>query len=260
MAQKLSLKFNQSNFSDLVSKLKDLTGIEDVIKIKFDSDYMLLYSVLSNEQQVAALKTYAVKTKDYIDNFTNEETFDFIITSASKFVKNIQFFNTQSPIKFDIIYKPLPEDDTTMHIRSAQLSNGKLKISCIGGEEYKIREVNKSFIDIRLNPKNSRWSFKVSNQDFSDIKKLSSINSEEKTFNINVQDGKVTFNETSKWELEVDTITSKNQHLIFGKKYLSNINCDDEFVNFNIFDTFILIKDKESNLMLSFEQNFDIED
>jgi hypothetical protein len=260
MAQKLSLKFNQSKFSDLVSKLKDLTGIEDVIKIKFDSNHMILYSVLSNEQQVAALKAYMVSTKDYIDNFSNEETFDFIITSASKFVKNIQFFNTENQIKFDIIYKPLPEDDNLMHIRSAQLSNGKLKISCVGGEQFKIREVNKNFIDTRLNPKNCRWSFKVSSSDFSDVKKLSSINSEEKTLNINVQDGKVTFNEISKWELEVDTIKSSNQHLVFGKKYLSNINLDDEFVNFNIFDTFILVKDKESNLMLSFEQNFDTED
>jgi len=105
MAQKLSLKFNQSNFSDLLGKLKDLTGIEDTIKIRFDKDHMLLYSVLSNEQQVAALKTYLLPTQDYLIGFKEEETFDFIITPASKFVKNIQFFNTDAQIKFDFIYK-----------------------------------------------------------------------------------------------------------------------------------------------------------
>jgi len=260
MAQKLSLKFNQSNFSDLLGKLKDLTGIEDTIKIRFDKDHMLLYSVLSNEQQVAALKTYLLPTQDYLIGFKEEETFDFIITPASKFVKNIQFFNTDAQIKFDFIYKPLPEDDTTMHVRSAQLSNGKLKISCIGGEEYKIREVTKKFIDLRLNPKNSKWSFKVSNSDFSDVKKLSSINSEDKIININVENGVVTFNETSKWELEVDKIQTKNQHLVFGKKYLSNINCDEEFIQFNIFETFIHVRENDSNLMLSFEQDFSTED
>lgn len=260
MAQKLSLKFNQSNFQDLISKMKDLTGIEDVIKMRFDKDHLLVYSVLSNEQQVAALKTYLLPTQEYLIGFKEEETFDFIVTSATKFVKNIQFFNTDTQIKFDLIYKPLPEDDTTMHIRSAQLSNGKLKISCIGGEEYKIREVNKKFIETRLNPKNSKWSFKISSNDFTDVKKLSNINSEDRIININVTDGKVTFNETSKWELEVDSINSKNQHLIFGKKYLSNINCDEEFIQFNIFETFIHVRDKDSNLMLSFEQNFDLED
>jgi hypothetical protein len=80
------------------------------------------------------------------------------------------------------------------------------------------------------------------------------------TIKDNASNAEVTYNEISKWELEVDTIKSSNQHLVFGKKYLSNINLDDEFVNFNIFDTFILVKDKESNLMLSFEQNFDTED
>jgi hypothetical protein len=260
MAQKLSLKFVQSRFTDLISKLKDLTGIEDVIKIKFDKDNMILYSVLQNEQQVSAMKTYVVNTNDYLQGFSGDETIDFVITSAPKFVKNIQFFNTDKDIKFDLIYKPVPEEDNLMHVRSAQLSNGKLKISVIGGEQYKVRQVTKSFIDTRLNPKNSKWSFKVSNQDFSDIKKLSNINSEDRIINITVQDGKVTFNETSKWELEVDSIQSKNQHLMFGKKYLSNINCEDETITFNIFETFILVREKDSNLMLSFEQDFTNED
>ena len=260
MAQKLSLKFNQSKFSDLISKLKDLTGIEDVIKIKFDRDNMVLYSVLQNEQQVSAMKTYVVKTNDYLQGFDSDETIDFVVTSAPKFVKNIQFFNTEKDIKLDIIYKPVPEEDNLMHVRSAQLSNGKLKISVIGGEQYKVRQITKSFIDTRLNPKNSKWSFKVSNQDFSDIKKLSNINSEDRIINITVQDGKVTFNETSKWELEVDSIESKSQHLIFGKKYLSNINCEDETITFHIFETFILVREKDSSLMLSFEQDFSTED
>jgi hypothetical protein len=260
MAQKISLKFVQSNFTDLLTKLKDLTGIEDIIKIKFDKDNMILYSVLQNEQQVSAMKTYVINTQDYIQGFTTDETIDFVITSAPKFVKNIQFFNTDKDIKLDLIYKPVPEEDNLMHVRSAQLSNGKLKISVIGGEQYKVRQITKSFIETRLNPKNSKWSFKVSNEDFSDIKKLSNINSEDRIINITVQDGKVTFNETSKWELEVDTIQSKNQHLMFGKKYLSNINCEDDLITFNIFETFILVREKDSNLMLSFEQDFTNED
>ena len=103
MAQKLSLKFNQSNFSDLVSKLKDLTGIEDVVKMKFDNENMVLYSVLSNEQQVAAMKTYVVKTQDYLEGFQSDETIDFIVTSATKFVKNIQFqYRKTYQVRFDL--------------------------------------------------------------------------------------------------------------------------------------------------------------
>jgi hypothetical protein len=259
MATKLSLKFNKANFSDFVSKIKDLTNIEDTVKLKIEQDKILMYSMLSNDVSVLTLKSYLVNTSDYIDNFDKEETYDFIITSAAKFVKNLAFFNSDSPIKVDIMSKPLPEDDNIMHVRAAQFSNGKLKISCIGGEEHKIRDINSTTLESRLNPKNSRWGFKISKEDFADVKKLCSINNEDRILNISVTDGKVTMNETAKWELEIDTIDSRSTNLIFGKKYLSNVNADNDYINFSIFDTFILVKDENSNLMLSFEQNFENE-
>ena len=259
MATKLSLKFNKSNFTDFVSKLQDLTNIEDVVKIKIEQDIILMYSMLSNDVSVLALKSYLLKTSDYIENFDREETFDFIITSATKFVKNLKFFNTDKPIKLDIVSKPLPEDETVMHVRAAQFSDGRLKISCVGGEEFKIRDINSTTLESRLDTKNSKWGFKISKEDFTDVKKLCSINSEDRILNISVSDGKVTMNETSKWELEIDTIDPRNTNLIFGKKYLSNVNADQDYINFSIFETFILVKDDNSNLMLSFEQNFENE-
>jgi hypothetical protein len=71
-----------------------------------------------------------------------------------------------------------------------------------------------------------------------------------------LQSGKVFFSELSKWELEVDEISHKNEQIVFQKKYLSNINDDKETITFTIFETFILVKDENSNLMLSFEQDF----
>jgi hypothetical protein len=100
----------------------------------------------------------------------------------------------------------------------------------------------------------------MSNEDFSNVKKLSSINNEDKIFNITVQNGKVSISELAKWELEVDEISQKNEQLVFSKKYLSNINDGKEFVYFTVFETFILIKDEDSNLMLSFEQDFSDQD
>lgn len=69
--------------------------------------------------------------------------------------------------------------------------------------------------------------------------------------------GKVTMNEPSKWELEIDGIEHKNEQLIFNKKYLSNINESNDYIQFIVFETFILVKEDNSNLMLSFETNFD---
>lgn len=260
MASKLSLKFNKNNFTDFVTKLQDLTNIEDVIKLKIDKEQILMYSMLGNESAVLALKSYLVDTKDYLENFEKEEVFDFIITSATKFVKNLKLFNSDLPIKFDIIYKPLPDDDSTMHIRSSQISCGKLKISCVGGEEFKVRDIGKTQLESRLNPKNSKWEFQVSQSDFADVRKLCGINNESVILNINVIDGVVTMNENSKWDLEVDTIPSRNTNIIFGKKYLSNIPVNNKFIKFSVFETFILVKDENSNLMISFEQTFEESD
>ena len=54
---------------------------------------------------------------------------------------------------------------------------------------------------------------------------------------------------------------SKSATLMLNKKFLSCINDEMEFVEFNIFEHFMLIKDGDiSNLMLSFEQTFDEDD
>lgn len=257
MSSKLSLKLNKEKFTDLVTKLQDLTNIEDTIKIKIERDTTLIYTMLTNEVSVLALKNYTIKTSEYFDNFDRDEMFDFVIISASKFVKNLKFFNTANPIKLDLIYKPLPDDENIMHIRSAQFSNGKLKISCVGGEQYKIKDIRKEILEQRLNLKNSKWNFKISSTDFSDVKKLSSIHNEERILNINVTNGTVTMSENSKWELEIDKIDSPNTNLVFVKKYLSNIDSSKEEIKFHIFETFILIKEDNSNLMLSFEQDFE---
>lgn len=256
---KFSLKVKSSNFTDFVNKLQDLSQIDDTIKIKLESEKTLIYSMISNDVSVLALKSYTLNTKDYFENFNKEETVDFIITSSGKFVKNLKFFNTEKAIKLDLVCKPMPENDSILQVRSAQFSNEKLKISCIGGEQYKIRDINLNVLSTRLNPKSSKWNFKISRTDFSDVKKLSSINSEDKTLYINVNSNKVTMSEPSKWELEIDEINHKNEQLIFNKKYLSNINDNNEVIYFTIFESFILIKDDISNLMLSFETDFDTE-
>jgi hypothetical protein len=72
-----------------------------------------------------------------------------------------------------------------------------------------------------------------------------------------VRDNKVYISEMGRWEIEVDDMEYKNCNLIFGKKYLSNINTENEYINFSVFESFILIKTDESNFMMSFEQTFE---
>ena len=137
-----------------------------------------------------------------------------------------------------------------MHIK-----NDKFKIQIQSGENSEIRDIDKSSLSKRLDINNKKWSFNISNSDFIDIKKLSSINSEGKVIHINLHSNKVFLSEPAVWELEIDSVKYENKHLIFNKTFLSSIN-DDSNIEFNIFDNFILLQNDNSNFMMSFEQDF----
>lgn len=261
MSKKLSINLNKRYFPDFINKIQDLSNINDVVKLKIESDRVLMYSMKANESAVLALKSYILPTVNYFDNFDEDTTFDFIIVNTPKFIKSLKFFDIDTQIKMDIIYKKHHDNEDIMQIRSAQFSNGKLKISIVAGEDDKIRDLNADLIEARTDVDNANFNFQISKQDFNDVKKLSAIDSEDKILNIEIDKGKITANEPAKWELQLGEIDEEiDSKIVFNKKYLSNINADPEFIDLYMFDTFILVKDAISNLMLSFEQTFDDDD
>jgi hypothetical protein len=256
MANKVKFKINSDKFVDFISKLDDLTKIEDTIKLKIDNDNILMYSMMSSGQTMLAFKNYIVNTRDYLEYGDDlEYSIDIIIANAKKFVKNLNFIKDSDKITFEISYKESPDDDTIMNGRSLQIVGGKLKVNWIAGEHYEMRDINKGALAQRLNLKNRKWHFNINKSEFSDVKKLSSINSE-RIINIGVLEGKVTLSERASWELEIESIDDdRNASLMLNKKFLSCINEMDN-IEFSIFETFMLVRDDNSNLMLSFEQDF----
>ena len=74
-----------------------------------------------------------------------------------------------------------------------------------------------------------------------------------------IKNKKLFFLENNKWEIEIGEIDRPNMYLIFAKKYLSNIN-EEGVIPFYIYSSFLLIKSDNSNLMISYEQDFNAED
>lgn len=261
MSKKLSIKLNKRYFPDFIAKVQDLSNINDVVKIKIEREKVLLYATKSNEHTTLALKSYALPTSNYFDDFDEDACFDFIIINSPKFIKSLKFFDIDIQVKMDIIYKPHHEKDDIMLVRSAQFNNGKLKISAIGGEESNVIDLNVNTIEDKTDIDCSNWKFQVAKQDFLDIKRLCSIDSDSKILSFLVEKGNITAEEPSKWELQLGKLEENlNAKIVFNKKYLSNINSDMDMIDFYMFDTFILVKDNISNLMLSFEQDFSDQD
>lgn len=255
MANKIKFKFNPLNLGDFITKIDDLSKIDDTIKLKIDSDNILMYSMLGGNV-LLAFKNFLIKTSDYLENSEFENQIDLIIPNAKKFVKNLSFIKDQSSVSLEISYKESPDNDELFLGRSFQVISGKFKVNWLAGEHYEMRDIDKNSLNTRLDLRNKKWSFSIKNEDFVDIKKLSSINSE-RVISISVIKGNVVVSEKSAWELEIDDLDDdRNASLILNKRFLGCINDKMTNVEFHIFDTFMLVKDHESNLMLSFEQDF----
>ena len=254
MANKIKFQIKPDKISEFIETLEELTRIEDTIKLKIDSDNILMYSILGGNIMLA-FKNYLMNTSDYFIGSEFDFTLDVIIVNAKKFVKNLNFLMSSDKVTIEFAYKESPDDDDIMHARSIQVVGGKLKVNWLAGEHYQLRDINKASLKTNLNIKNRKWSFKISKSDFSDVKKLSNINSD-RIINITIDSGRVLFSEQSAWELEIDSIEDdKNSNLMINKKFLSCIR-DDKDIEFSIFDNFMLIQEENSNLMLSFEQDF----
>jgi hypothetical protein len=262
---KLKFQFNKEYYSEFVNKLQDLSHISDVIKLKIDGDFILAYSLVASESAVLCLKSYNLSTSKYLIGWDDTQTFDFVISSSSRFCKNLKFFETFDVIKCEIHFKPSYEDREVMHIRAMVISTpaikgDRLKITLVGSELSRIRDINRSILAARMNPKLTKWSFKLQPDDLTTIKRMSSINSEDRIISINVSDGLVYFSEDGKWDIQVGESSTSNTKVTFAKKYLSNIITESGEIDIKIFETFILVSDKDSTLLLSFETDFNSED
>ena len=252
--QKVKFSINVDKFPDLLSKIEDLTRIDDVVKFKIDSDNIFIYSLVG-DSAILAFKNYVLNTSDYF-RFADSLsiTLEIIITSSKKFVRSLSFLKGDK-ISAEISYKESDEGDIG-HCRGLMFSDGKLKIKLEPGESSVVRDITKTQLDTRLSLKNRKWAFSLDKEEFSDVKRLSSINSDGKVLHLDLTDNKVVLSELNTWELEVSNSEYKNSSLVFNKTFLSSIN-DSDVIEFNVFETFILIKDDISNLMISFETSFE---
>lgn len=257
---KLGFVFSPEKFSDFLKKLKDLASIDECIKIKIDKEMIFMYSIKSDPSSAAmvALKSFTLNTADYIQ-FNEDYTLDYVISNSPKLIKSLNIFmigdEITDSVKLDIVFN---KDAEAMHVRSGIFTSGKLKISCIGSELFKIRDVSHETLESRLDPDYSQWNFVVNKSELVSIKKLSSIyTTESSVIEVTSIDGTVTFNEGARWELDIAQSEDKEYHkLTFIKKYLSNIDENKGDIIFYVYDTFILVKDDISNLMLSYEQSW----
>lgn len=242
--KKIEFDINIDNFKNILDILKDLTKIDDVIKIKFDKDEVLFYSRNGIGQNIHAFKSFILPLNDFIitDNIPN---IDFVIINAKKFVSNLTIFTNKENIKGIIKY-----DEDTNIAETFTLFEDKLKINFISGDYKIIKDITKYDIRSKMDPQLSNFSFNLEYSVLNEIKKLTRLNASETT-NLEVKDGTVYFTEP-RWKYDIDNINTDDCFYSFQSKYLKSINIDG-VITVNVFDHFLLFKEDDVVLMIGFE-------
>lgn len=253
---KIEFIINNNTISNFIAILADITKISDNIRIKIDPINILLYGLVG-ETAIIAFKSHLLNTKDFLDtkNEFNDFELDFVLLGGKKFTKNLAFFEYKEKTKLILQFRDNPENENIKNVKTLTVSDSTLKITTIGDQPNRLREINKAVLQQRFNPKSANWSFTLNCDALDRIKKISN-NSGERVISANIKGGEVYFSESSKWSLLVGkTEHTENVDINFDNSYIHNINSKNDTVDFHVFDTTILFKENEnSNLLVSFEQ------
>lgn len=254
----IKIDFKRENFGVFINKIKDLNKIKDSIRFKITNEYIFMYSTLGDNVMLA-FKNHLLKTSDFLDlKKPLDFEIDFILSNCSKLVKNLDFI--QNSDKITLSFREEESEDTNvMTTRGIIIKGSDLKITWVTSELYEIRNIPKDFLDSGLDLSNRNWYIEIPVEKFEKIEKLSNINSD-KIINFDVIGGQVNVYETSAWSMDLGEIEKQNTNFIFNKRFFKCINEYSSVVTFHLFDSFILIKNNDSNLMLSYEQDFTEDD
>jgi len=239
-------EFNRQHIESIIEALKDLSKIDPMIKMKLDADDVLFYSKAGKDNNIHALKSFKFSTNDFIiaDDII---TIDFIILNGPNFVKNLELFiSKDTPIMGKLLYKEKDKVAGMFYI-----TNGKLKLSFVTGDYRQIKDLTKGDIENKMNPDAANFNFTLTNDQFTEIKKLITLNKAE-TISLRVKKGKLEFFD-NRWSLYIcDLSDVDDETWAFTNKYLKSITPSDE-IKIHMFDQFLLFKEDNIALMIGLE-------
>jgi hypothetical protein len=242
----------QDQLSFFLEKVHDLLSIDDEILIKIDNENILLYSIVGEKMSVNAFKSFIFKTTEV---FTFESTLPkeirFIITNGSKFESILKnYLDYQEDIECQF----LMNDDTYADNLKLKDVKGKLKLSINGGD---VRGMNTT-IDIdkiknTLNKDNIDFKFILDKNSYTKIKKIASIDTENDILTLDINDKGLTIGEGVSWNLKICDIEHEDLSITFPKKYFKSITFTEEQIDIFVFETFLLIDNKNTSLLIALE-------
>jgi len=244
--KEFQFEFNRQHLESIIDALKDLAKINPMIKMKMDKDDVLFYSKAGPDNSVHALKAFKFPIRDFIiaDEYI---VMDYIMVNGPNFVKNMELFLTKdTEILGKMTYREKDKIASVFY-----LTDGKLKFNFVTGDYRQIKDITKGDIENKMDPENANFNFIISNEQFTEIKKLIALNKAE-TISLRIKKGKLEFFDKH-WSSHICNLpTVPDETWSFTNKYLKSITPSDE-IKIHMFDQFLLFKEDNISLMIGLE-------
>ena len=247
ISYKFTMSIEQMDF--FLDKVHDLLSIDNEILLKINKDKTLLYSIVGEKMSVNAFKSFIYNTNElFTFDDELEKEIRFIITKGSKFenvLKNYMDYDENIKCEFFM------NDDT--YADNFKLSNSKLNLNIGGGD---IRGMNTTIdiekINSTLNKDNIDFQFILDKNSYAKIKKIGAIDNENDILYLHIKDNKISIGEGG-WDLKIDEVEHEDLSISFPKKYFKSITFTEDTINIYVFDTFLLVDNKNTNLLIALE-------
>jgi hypothetical protein len=259
--KELMFKIAPEKLDKLIGVIKDLSGIDDTALFKINSRNILIYSMVGEGNSINAFKSYIFETVDIFNHNEFEIEINYIAKNIKSFARNLATLKSltgDEEISCRIQFELLGDK---YYCSNITFKNIKLKLEFHGGDPLSINTtISIDKIKDTVDIDNAEFSFNLKAEDFVSIKRLSTPDVENDVYYMNTylkdQQNVVSLGEST-WNLLLDNIDYDNQRtLSFPKKYFKTIVISEESAKIYVFDSFLMVSNKNSDFLISTEMGY----
>lgn len=259
MAKLKELSFNISidKLEHLIGTLKDLSSIDNKSIFKINNKNTLIYTKVGEGNTINAFKSFVYDTKELLGINDFDDEINYIFNDTKEMYRKLQILlSFGDDVNGKFYYDEL--GDSYYAERMLVKSGSKLKLNFYGGDPMAINsKISVEIIKETMNVDDSNFNFKLSSDDFANIKRLATSDSMSDIFYMNTleKDGKwiVSIGESG-WDLKVAEIEYEYQlTLAFPKKYFKSITMSEDHSLIYVFDNKLMITTDNSDMLISTE-------
>jgi len=243
----IDIDISKQELINFLEKVKELNKVSEYHRVKFSPEHTIVYSKDGENDKVNKIRVYLLKEKLF-KKFP-DVTLIWTILDGKNWYNQFNFL-LDDDLEFYSFSFEYNEADNA--IISVEGKNNTLVLRSICGDNDLInRDLTLDIIKQTMNPKLCDWFVPINKEVLDKVIKLSKLETDS-LIRVIIEDNKVYFKQ-NKWNLFIGETDYVNQLKMFDKENLSIISKEVELFDFCMFDTYILLNEKNSLLLYSLE-------